>query len=370
MSSSTAGWTSPLQRRLPKADGWLLVSAALLLILGLAMIHSIDVAKPNANFLGQQLRSFVLGLGVISVFIWTPPDFWQRNAKWLYAANIAMLIMVLLFGDSRGGATRWIDIGPIQFQPSELTKLIVTITLATHLAAVREKIRSFGVFLSTGLHILPILVLLILQPHLGSTICVIAIWLATCMVAGVPWRFLGGTVLAVVAVMTFVFFTPQIKAFDYARERIISQFNPDKQENGYQQHQAEIAIGVGGLIGTGYAKGQQKEAGFIPEQQNDFIVTVMGEEGGLFGMSLLLGAFLFFFYRVWLVGFQASQLYHRLIATGILAVLGFHTLVNLGMNLSMTPVVGLWLPFISHGGTALWLCMACVGILTAIRRTG
>lgn len=370
MSIGAAGWSGPLQRRVPKADVWLLVSAGILLIFGLSMIHSMDLAKPDQNFFGTQIRSLVLGLGVISVFIWTPPDFWRQNAKWLYLVNILMLIAVLLFGENRGGATRWVDIGPIQFQPSELTKLFMAITLSTHLAAMKDKIRSFGVFLSTGLHILPVLVLLVLQPHIGGMVCVIAIWLATCMAAGVPWRYLGGTVLAVVALMTFVYFTPQIKAFDYARERIISQFNPDVQENGYQQHQAEIAIGVGGILGTGYGQGQQKEAGFIPEQQNDFIVTVLGEEGGLAGMTLLLLAFLFFFYRVWLVGFQASQLYHRLIATGILALMGFHTIINLGMNLSMTPVVGLWLPFISHGGTALWLCLACVGLLTAIRRAG
>ncbi|MGE0000644.1 MAG: FtsW/RodA/SpoVE family cell cycle protein, partial [Fimbriimonadaceae bacterium] len=136
----------------------------------------------------------------------------------------------------------------------------------------------------------------------------------------------------------------------------------------YQQTQALIAIGVGGINGTGYLRGERKAARFIPEQQNDFIFTVIGEEGGLVAGLLLLSAFGWFFYRVWEVGQRSADVWARGVSNGVLAVLGFHVFVNLGMNLGVLPVAGLWLPFVSYGGTALWMAMACLGILLGSER--
>jgi rod shape determining protein RodA len=125
---------------------------------------------------------------------------------------------------------------------------------------------------------------------------------------------------------------------------------------------------VGGLAGTGFLKGEQKEGRFIPEQHNDFIFTVVGEEGGLIGATIVLAAFGFFFWRVWLILIRAPDPFYKMVAGGIFAALFFHTFVNLAMLLKLLPVVGLWLPFMSYGGTALWLCLSCVGLLIGIRR--
>jgi len=124
---------------------------------------------------------------------------------------------------------------------------------------------------------------------------------------------------------------------------------------------------VGGVSGAGFGKGDQKHAHFIPEQQNDFIFTVIGEEGGLIGCSFVLIAFGVFLYRIWLIMVQAEDPFHRLVAAGVFGTLAFHTIVNLGMNLQLLPVVGLWLPFMSYGGTAMWLCMASVAVLLNMR---
>jgi rod shape determining protein RodA len=142
----------------------------------------------------------------------------------------------------------------------------------------------------------------------------------------------------------------------------------DRQGKNWQTDRAEIAFGVGGVSGAGFGNGQQKAGHFIPEQHNDFIFTVVGEEGGLIGCTLVLAAFGFFFFRVFLIMHLATDPFYRMIAAGIFAILGFHTFVNIAMVLQIVPVVGLWLPFLSYGGTALWLCMACVGLLLNIRR--
>jgi rod shape determining protein RodA len=156
----------------------------------------------------------------------------------------------------------------------------------------------------------------------------------------------------------------------YQKGRVKSILNKTKDTQGadWQTDRAAIAFGVGGVSGTGFMKGEQKRGRFIPEQRNDFVFTVVGEEGGLIGCGILLSAYAFFFYRIFSVMLAATDPFYRYIGTGIFAVLGFHTFVNIAMVLQILPVVGLWLPFMSSGGTAIWLCMACVGLLLNLRR--
>jgi rod shape determining protein RodA len=129
-----------------------------------------------------------------------------------------------------------------------------------------------------------------------------------------------------------------------------------------------LAFGVGGIEGTGFRNGEVKKGGFIPEQHNDFIFTVIGEEGGLIGCTLVLAGFGFFFFRAWLIMFRATEPFYKMMAVGIMGTLAFHAIVNMGMNLQILPVVGLWLPFMSYGGTAMWLCLSCVALLLNIKR--
>ncbi len=181
-------------------------------------------------------------------------------------------------------------------------------------------------------------------------------------------RFLGVVAALALLVIGFLFTHPASMP-GYHDKRIKDwQFGGTAKSQsgvGFQTYQAEMAFGVGGVVGTGIGKGQQGEN--IPEQETDFIFTIIGEELGLVGCSLVLAAFAFFFYRLWLVMYRATDPYYRMLAAGVLGMLAFHTFVNLFMVTQMLPVIGLWLPFFSYGGTAMWLCMAAVGLVVNVR---
>lgn len=352
-------------------DVWLIVSAALLMLTGLLSIYSIDHAQESRYLLRQGVFA-LLGVVVFLIFNRIKLETFQRLAVPLYAANVLMLIGVLTFlGKSRGVATRWIEIGSFQFQPSELSKILLTLTLAAYLANRQDEIKSFKTFVGAILHVVPICGLVILQPHLGATLALIVLALLGLMYAGVPAKFFPIAIGALALLGTAVWFTPRLLP-DYIRERAIGAYNDrvlgqsDNKDDTYQQYQAMLAIATGGVMGSGFMQGDQKAAGTVPEQHNDFIFSVIGEEGGLVGSFLVLALFGFFFYRVWLVGFLAKTAYGRIVAGCLFGVLAFHTLVNLAMVLRIGPVVGLWLPFISYGGTALWMCMAAVGLLDQV----
>ncbi|HRJ27304.1 MAG TPA: FtsW/RodA/SpoVE family cell cycle protein [Fimbriimonadaceae bacterium] len=356
--------TTERRKRLAGYDGWLILSTVVLLVFGLMALYSIAQDQP-----GQQaiFKNHVIRLGIgmffFAAFFWVPLTTWRKLALPLYGLNLVLLLLVEFAGQTRGGAQRWIQFGPIEFQPSEMAKLVMVLMIAQVLVSAQDQIRSLGTFLRSLLWVLPPALLVFFQPHLGATLVLFVSWLAISVVTGVRWRwivaFIGLGALAIPAVM-----------LGYQRERVEGLLRGDNKTNAYQQHRAAIAFAEGGVLGTGYGQGEQKRGGYIPEQETDFVVTTIGEEGGLMGMTLLISAFSLFFGRIWWLMVRTSDPYKRAVAAGIFAVLGFHTVLNLGMNLSITPVVGLWLPFLSFGGTALWLCCACVGLLLQLSRQG
>lgn len=353
---------SGASRRAFPFDEPLLISVGILLLVGLAALHSVDVQQVQANLAVKQAIYAVIGVGIMAALRFTPMERIQAAGGWLYAFNLACLLAVLLFSEARGGAQRWLELGPLQFQPSELSKVVLIITLSAFYVKRREEIRRASTFFLSILHIAPPLLLIILQPHVGGAVSVLVLWLAVSLFAGVPWRYILGLFVVSFSLLGVILATPQITVFDHARDRINAMVNPDPEGNGYHQKQAKIAIANGGLVGTGYMKGDRIKGGHVPEQQNDFIFTVIGEEGGLMACFLLITAFAFFLGRLWLISLNTRSSIGRLITAGVLGVLGFHVVVNIGMNIGLTPVVGLWLPFLSAGGTALWMCFACVGL--------
>ncbi|MBI3721898.1 MAG: rod shape-determining protein RodA, partial [Fimbriimonas ginsengisoli] len=351
---------------LRRIDWPLLASAGILLAGGLLALYSEGLGKEGGGNFRKQLLNMSLGLVPFVLFAWLDPAAWRRRAHALYIVNVLMLAAVLALGFRAGGAQRWLSLGPIQFQPSELAKLFTVLTLATFLASRQDSIRKLSTFGLSFLHMLLPVLLVFKQPHLGASLVMLAIWLSVSIAGGVPLRFVFGSVAVAAGVLGLAWVTPGV-LHDYQKERVIAMFHSDVQENGYQALRSEIAFGAGGVFGEGYLRGEQKQGRFIPEQNTDFIFTVIGEEGGLVGCVLVLGAFAFFFYRVWLVMLEADDPYAKMIAGGILGMMLFHTAVNLMMILQMLPVVGRWLPFMSYGGTALWLCMASVGLLLNVR---
>lgn len=345
-------------------DGWLLLAAALLIAVGLMALYSHGYSKPaGASYFPKQIQLLVLGIVPFALFYFVDTRFWRKFSNSLYLVNIGLLSLVFLVGSETKGAQRWIQLGSLQFQPSEMSKLLCIMTLSAFFASRIGQIKKFSTFALSFLHVLPPLLLVFKQPHLGATLVILVAWLGVCVCAGVPWKYLLATVAAAAAalVLAMTLFSGVLKS--YQKTRVQAMFSRDEKGSAYQTLRASIAFASGGVVGTGYLQGEQKRGGYIPEQHNDFIFTVIGEEGGLIGAGIVLSFFGFFFYRVWLVIYRAIDPYSRMLAGGIFSMLGFHTLVNLAMNVQLVPVVGLWLPFVSYGGTALWLCLAAVGLL-------
>ncbi|MBL8059676.1 MAG: rod shape-determining protein RodA [Chthonomonas sp.] len=333
-----------------------------LLLVGLVSIYSVNQAVPAIGAFKKQLLLLAIGAIPFSIFLLTPATIWNRLVNWLYALNLVMLTGVILKGSTAGGAQRWLDLGPIQFQPSEMSKIITVITLSVFFNRRRESLGEFSTFFLSFLHVLPTLLLVFLQPHLGATITIFVSWLAISLVATVPWKHIV-LLLTTLVLGASIVGTTMLQPYQLERVRTLFSSQKDNQKEHYQQDQAMIAIGVGGTLGQGYLRGEQKERRAVPEQHNDFIFTVIGEEGGFFGSALVLLAFALFFGRGWFLSLQMGDLFGRMACIGVLSVLAFHWVVNMAMNLGIGPVVGLWLPFVSYGGTALWLCLSCVGLI-------
>jgi rod shape determining protein RodA len=371
--SAPTGYAIEGRRSVSRVDWPLLLSTALLLLVGLMSLYSVG-STGSGTFFKKQILYIAIGIAPFSLLTFVSPSAWRRGSGWLYAANIALLVAVFIVGKHTKGAERWILLpGGIQFQPSELAKLLCILTLASFYSNRLDSINRPSTFLLGLVHVGIPALLIWRQPHLGAALVILVAWFAISMVAGVPAKYLVSFCVALGIVFCTAMAVPSVRSKmldSYQEKRIngIEAAKKDIQGRNWQTDRAEIAFGVGGVTGTGYLRGEQKQAGFIPEQHNDFIITVMGEEGGLVGCSLLLAAYGVFFYRVFLVMLNATEPLHKMMAAGVFAVLGFHTFVNIAMVLQLLPVVGLWLPFLSYGGTAVWLCMASVGLLLSIRR--
>lgn len=368
MSLSARNDSLIAERRDGRSHDWgLLGSGALLLVVGLFSLVSIDQDR-GTIYASRQMVFAALGIVVFFIFNKVKLATFRATAPLLYVVNVAILVATLLVGKSRGVTSRWIDIGSFQFQPSEVSKILLALTLATYFANREDRMGELSTYLGALLHALPILALILLQPHLGATLALLFLTLAVCVAAGVPWKYFPITIAVIATLGTAAWFTPKVlPAYMRARgealfEKLVGG-DHDPRGKDYQQWQSKLAIGSGGTTGQGFFRGEQKAAGVIPEQQTDFVFSVIGEEGGFFGSVLVIGLFGVFFFFVWRRGFFAQSMMGRLVAVGLMAVLGFHAFVNLAMVIGFGPVVGLWLPFLSHGGTALWMCMGALGLL-------
>jgi len=351
-----------------RVDWWLVGATLGLLLFGLSSQYSIEGGRFGGNF-AKQLVWLVTGLVPAAVFFLVSPAGWRRVGTALYVGNVLLLAAVLVAGSRVKGAQRWIEVGSFQFQPSEMAKLLLVITLANFLYSRRDSLHRFSAFALSFLHALPVILLVFKQPHLGATIVLFVIWLAVCVGAGVPMRFVFATAGLGVAFLGLAYVLKIPGVFkEYQVGRVEGLLRGDEQRERFQTSRAEIAFGVGGLTGAGFLKGEQKAGRYIPEQDTDFVFTVVGEEGGFVGCLLVLALFGLLFFRAWWIMFRADELYDKILAAGVLGLLSFHTIVNLSMNLQLIPVVGLWLPFLSRGGTALWLCLSCVALLLNIHR--
>ena len=341
-------------------------TAVALSLLGVLFINSADLHATDAT--GEWRKQFVyVGIGVVVMAIFAYIDYhkWQRWAFGLYLGNLLLLGLVMVGGRSALGAQRWINLGPVQFQPSEPAKLILAICIAALLA----RATSVGwreIAITVAAVGVPAL-LILKQPDLGTTLVIFAI-LSAQLFFGVTrtWQFLvyaAGTVAlgALVVGTNFV-----LKPFQRNRLLVFLHPDVDPQGAGWNLNQSKIAVGSGEWFGKGLYHGTQTQLNFVPEHSRDFIFTVVGEEFGYIGSLGLLALYAIVLFGAMRAMLAARDRFGLLLAVGLIAMLAFHITVNIGMTVGIMPITGIPLPFMSYGGTAILTDFAAIGLLLNI----
>jgi len=274
-----------------------------------------------------------------------------------------MLVAVLMFGTVAKGAQRWLDLGVIRFQPSELMKLAVPMMIAWLLTRNRLPPSFTVILLALSLTLIPS-GLVVVQPDLGTGIMLAVSGLFVVFLAGIRWRHIFMMLAVVAAVAPYLW--SQLN--EYQRQRILTLFDPwaDPMGTGYQTIQAQIAIGSAGVWGKGWLQGSQSHLEFIPERSTDFIFAVFAEEFGLIGVIMLLVLYLFIVGRCLVMAYHTRETYSRLMIGGLALTFFFYLFVNLGMVSGILPIVGVPLPLISYGGTSMLTLMAAFGLVMGL----
>ncbi len=354
----------------PQHIDWALLLLTLLLcIIGLVCIYSAVHSHAGLNMVRKQLIAMAIGLVALTIFSNLPVQIYRNWRTALYSVNIILLLVVDIMGRSAKGAQRWIPlVGGFNLQPSEVAKVLLAITLADFVARYEDNIKSPVVFFRSLLHVGFPALLVFAQPDLGTSIVIMSIWAGIMMVSGAPKRLM--VLIALTGLLGFgaIWQTGVLK--DYQKKRVTAFINPasDPRAAGYHVIQARIAVGSGQITGKGLFSGTQNRLNFIPEQHTDFVFTVIGEEVGFAGSIGLLVIYALFLWRILLIVYQAHTTYARALAAGIFTFFAYHIIINIGMVIGVFPVVGVWLPFISFGGSAMISCLSAVGLLLAINR--
>lgn len=357
----------PLRRlRARIADGIdppLLAIALALSVLGLAVLYS--ASYENAARVANQLTNLAVALTAMWAVAQVSPQRLARLALPAYAAGLALLVAVALGGDLVSGARRWLNLGIVRFQPSEMMKIAAPMMLAWYFHR-REGAIRLRDFAAAGLLLAMPVALILRQPDLGTATLVAAAGFYVIFFAGIGWKVLAG--LGVLALASAVPVWGLLH--EYQRRRILTLLDPsqDPLGAGYHTIQSTIAVGSGGIAGKGWLNGSQTHLEFIPERHTDFIFAVYSEEFGLLGNIVLLALYALLIARGLAIAAQAATLFARLLAGAITLVFFTYAFVNMGMVSGILPVVGVPLPFISYGGTALATLFLGIGILMGIHR--
>ena len=343
-------------------DGPLMLIICLLMATGLLTVYSATYDANERAF--SQLLNMLIGLAAMWAVAQIPPQKLMRFGVPLYVIGVVLLVMVFLFGVKVNGARRWLSLGFTRIQPSEILKIAMPLMLAWYFQKfeVYLKLRHFAVaFL---LLIIPF-GLIAKQPDLGTAILVGGAGFYVIFFAGLPWKVIIGMIVAAGSAAPFVW----TMLLDYQRNRILTLIDPttDPLGSGYHIIQSTIAIGSGGSFGKGWLAGTQTHLEFIPERHTDFIFAVFSEERGLLGNCILVALYLMLIARGLMITANASTLFSRVLAGSITLSFFTYAFVNMGMVSGILPVVGIPLPFMSYGGTALVTLFIGLGILMSIQ---
>lgn len=348
----------------------LVISVIAISIIGVMVIGSAKQAVQGRQIIG-------LVAGVILMIILSMIDYvWLLNFYWiLYGINIIALVCVKLFGTNVNGAQRWIDIGVTNFQPSELSKILVVVFFAKFLMNHEDDLSSAATILKAVGLIAPTLILIVLQPDLSTTLSIALVFCAMMYLAGLSYRFIG-TLIAILVPVTIIFISIVVQPnqpflHDYQQKRILAWLEPQKyaSDEAYQQNNAIMAIGSGQLAGKGLNNNTTtsvKNGNFISEPQTDFIFAIVGEELGFVGCCIVIGLLLLIVVQCILIGLRAQDLAGRIICCGVAAQIGFQSFINIGVATGILPNTGIPLPFVSYGLTSLISLYMGIGIVLNI----
>ncbi len=342
-------------------DGPLLFALICVAALGMVVLYS--AAGQDADIVLRQGVRFGIALAAMFLAAQVPPHFMRLWAPWVFLTALILLFMVIVTGDVGKGAQRWLDVGVIRFQPSEIMKISLPLMAAWYLhhRTIPPGIASLAVLASVV--VVPT-VLIGIQPDLGTALLIAVSGIIVILLAGVSLRLIAACTALGLAMAPVLWFFMK----DYQRQRVLTFLDPESDPLGAGYHiiQSKIAIGSGGVFGKGWNAGSQAQLEFLPERSTDFIFAVLGEEFGLLGMLLLLALYLFIVGRGLIIAAQAQNTFSRLLAGALSLTFFVYVIVNAGMVSGLLPVVGVPLPLVSYGGTSMVTVMAGFGMLMSI----
>ena len=338
--------------------------ACALSIVGVGLVTLFSAADQSVVRVMSQSTSLAFAVFLMWLFANIAPQTLARAAVPLYTLTIAMLIGVAMFGIVVNGSRRWLNLGVARFQPSELMKIALPLMLAWYFQKFEGRIGWRDFAFAAALIVVPVY-LIKRQPDLGTALLIAASGFYVLFLAGLSWKVIGGLFAAGAAVGPLVW----AQLHDYQRERILTFLDPgrDPLGAGYHSAQASIALGSGGIVGKGWLNGTQTHLDFLPERHTDFIFAVFGEEFGLIGAAMLLVLYLLLIGRAMVITANASTLFARLVAGAITLMFFTYAFVNMAMVSGLLPVVGVPLPLVSYGGTAMISLFIGLGILMSVQ---
>lgn len=351
-----------LFKRLKKMNNFLVLNALLIVCISISTIYSATISRTSSFYIKESIWTVI---GLIAYLVVTMIDYkkYLKYYKVLYLLNILMLLSVFALGVSRLGAQRWIDLGPVSIQPSEVGKVLVVITLSAFLSThFKDRLVGIKSVIIAVAHIAPVLLLILKQPDLGTTLIILMTFSVIIFMYELDWKTIIILGLSGVAFVPFAYF---FLLKDYQRQRVLTFLNPeaDLLGSGWNVTQSMIAIGSGELYGKGFLNSSQSKLRFLPEAHTDFIVSVFLEERGFLGGVLLFGLYFLLIMQIVYIAETTSDRFGRLVCYGIAGIFFFHFVINVGMTMGIMPVTGKPLLLMSYGGTSLLISFIMLGIV-------
>ena len=358
-------------------DKWLVAAVCALSVFGIICIGSalhVNLGEDPSSYYSQMVF-FASGLVIMFAVAFFDMDYLSRFDKALYIVNILLLVAVILVGSSSNNAVRWIKIGPVRLQPSEFSKVIMIFCMANFIDKKKDSINNISILARLCALVIVPVILVFIQPALSASLVILFIFCVQMFVAEIDYRFIGKILIVIVPVVAVIVLDSiredpifvDLIFKDYMITRIRDLVIQDPGSETYYQTMKSIsAISSGQLTGKGLYQGTLNQLSYLPEPQNDFIFSVIGEEFGFIGCMMVLALLFFIIVRCIFIAMESRDMKERLIAAGVAGMLIFQTFVNVGVATGIMPNTGMSLPFVSSGGSSLWTNMAAVGLVLNI----